>query len=356
MDAASARPEHWLADARRARALAHEGRVEAAHRLTAALRSGAPLTRHPAALVSVMIAEGVCAGASGDWHGAADRLRRAGASARFLGDGRLQALASAWLGAATLNRGDFDEAATLCAQALRAHAPPEPEVGFRAASLLGFLHEIAGRREAAMRWFEAARRHALRAGSQAQLAATLHAMGAARVGSHLVQRVAGAVDAAAVERDLMMLRSSAAYDAGCGIVNQRRLHDLLAAQLHNTLGDIEAALAALDRFFEADGPVSAVDDLRARLERLLARARLRPAAVDLAELEAVAGRLGELTDADDAAVADHVLAAACAAAGLAARAAAHDDLARAHLGRRRALQDAVALHLDSLGLPDADDL
>jgi hypothetical protein len=261
---------------------------------------------------------------------------------------RLQALTAAWLANMAFANDEMARMAALIREALDLAAADDHGARARAALVAGYAYHFAGRVDAAQRWYEASRRHAIAEGDEAHLSALMHNQAWMRASqARMALLVEGGADPAAVTQALMGAESIGHYDAGIGTASLGSLVPMLRAQVLTAQGRWAEANELFVTHFEA----ALAEGLKRIAACLLAdrawcefhlghveRARALTAA---AEQE-----LQDACDLDDRVLALARLAQVREALGDAATAAAQREQARALHATHRAGQAALLAQLE----------
>lgn len=150
---------------------------------------------------------------------------------------RLQALTAAWLANMAFANDDMARMAALVREALDLAEPQDHGSRARAALVAGYAYHFAGRNEAAQRWYEASRRHAIAEGDEAHLSALMHNQAWMRASqARMALLVEGGADAGVVNQALMGAESIGHYDAGIGTASLGSLVPTLRAQVLTAQG------------------------------------------------------------------------------------------------------------------------
>jgi hypothetical protein len=151
---------------------------------------------------------------------------------------RLRATAAAWLANLAFANCDTPRMATLTREALDCAAPEHHGARARAALVAGYAYHFGGQPEAAQRWYEASRRHAIAEGDEAHLSALMHNQAWMRASLARMALLFGA-------------ESIGHYDAGIGTASLGSLVPILRAQVLTAQGRWADALALFDANFDA---------------------------------------------------------------------------------------------------------
>jgi hypothetical protein len=142
--------------------------------------------------------------------------------------------------------------AALLREALDTAAPQHHGARARTTLVAGFAYHYAGRDEAAQRWYEASRRHAIAEGDENHLSALMHNqawMRASQVRLAVLFDAPG--DDKSLAQALMSAESIGHYDAGIGTASLGSLVPMLRAQVLSAQGRWSEANALFDTHFDA---------------------------------------------------------------------------------------------------------
>lgn len=166
---------------------------------------------------------------------------------------RLRATAAAWLANMAFANCDTPRMATMIREALDAAAPEHHGARARATLVIGYAYHFGGNAEAAQRWYEASRRHAIAEGDEAHLSALMHNQAWMRASlARMALLFEGEQrDPSSVTQALMGAESIGHYDAGIGTASLGSLVPILRAQVLTAQGRWAEALALFDANFDA---------------------------------------------------------------------------------------------------------
>ncbi|HET9821528.1 MAG TPA: hypothetical protein VFQ16_06865, partial [Burkholderiaceae bacterium] len=157
--------------AERAALLARQGQLERARGVIDELQAQLAWQPHNPLLRGwITLAEGLHDYYSVIGREAQPTLEQAYSHAREVpGARRLQALTAAWLANMAFANDDMARMAALIREALELAEPQDHGARARAALVAGYAFHFAGCNDAAQRWYEASRRHAIAEGDEAHL-------------------------------------------------------------------------------------------------------------------------------------------------------------------------------------------
>jgi tetratricopeptide (TPR) repeat protein len=335
----------WRAE--RAALLARHGHPEEARAELDVLKTSPVVPRVQAWLA---LAEGLTAYFSDLDVTARVQLRAAYDASAAARQGRLHALAAAWLAHMDYVRHDIPNMMRYLVQALQLAATDDHAARSRAClvAALGFHH--AGRFDLALPWYQATRRHAVAEGDDATLSALMHNMAWLR-GNHAREAsIFGGADPDEVQQALLGAESTANFDAGLGGASLQSLVPILRAQVLVVLGRYQEALALYEECLSG-----AIDEGLARMEGFfradIAWCKFKSGDVSAARREARRAQLllNDEIDVDDRACAHGRLAQLFEALGEPAGAQLHRQQADTDLAAHRAVQ-AELLDAMQMGL------
>jgi hypothetical protein len=261
---------------------------------------------------------------------------------------RLRATTAAWLANMAFAYDDFPRMAALVREALDTAAPEHHGARARTTLVAGFAYHFAGREDAAQRWYEASRRHAIAEGDENHLSALMHNQAWMRASQVRLALLADASDdARALTQALLSAESIGHYDAGIGTASLGSLVPMLRAQVLTA----QRRWAEANALFETHFDAAMGEGLKRIAPCLLAdrawcdwhegrpeRARAHAGAAEQA--------LSEPIDIDDRAMALARLAQLHDVLGAAALAAQHREESQRLVAAHREQQQRIAALLD----------
>jgi len=325
--------------ARKATYLARQGREQEAAAIVTTIREAFGKTPNAEVTAWVSLVESLIQFYGNPGPMALDRLRRADALSRANNHPELVALCAAWLAHMEFNDRQMVPMVAHAAQALRLAQPTHHATLARVSLVVADALHFAGRFDLARPWYASVRDHALAEGDDAMISAMLHNIATFRANNVRLANAFGGDQTLQAAQALMEAESTRNFDLGIGTASLTLFVPLLRAQLLTVQGSYAEALPLFDNNLE-HASEQGLRRLKANFyaDRALCNLRLgliEPARQDIGS---ALGCESAACDPDDRATMNAQVAGLLDELGDPKAAAAHRELADAHLGIHTAAQ------------------
>lgn len=336
----------------------YEGRLDAARKLLADIRTGVDVYSFPQVIIELRLARGILNLFCGKWTESADDFQRSEVMARLTGSAEASGFALCWQSHCQFNMGNVVEASELLAKLSDIVLGGRPEFRQRYCQSLAQLLCYGGDLSAARDWFNAARDIAGKLHSRGLFSATLYNH-FAMFAWHLMLTIRRSDQGLSRNPLVESMFGDAAvnYDRITGVQNKDFLHMLVRAQIMGCTGKVEDSLATLESLLAENPGLGELELSKVDLERAWSLLLTKDWLKHRGEASKLLERcLKGLVDDDERSLAHHLLAKIAASFGDISEEIRHANMSHDYdvqLGRRR---DRVRDTLAASDLPSIVDV